>query len=100
MRLISHLGISGEWPPQIQETDGARALLAHCRDVVVEAAVTSSLDTPPRHRIVISTVFEGKNYTRSLFVQDKVFASSFCALLNKQKGKTIEEIGNIEKDPE
>jgi hypothetical protein len=86
--------MSGQWPPPIQESDGSLTSLGHCRDVVA-GAVERSLGASRKHQIVISTAFGGKNYTRSLSVDDRVFASSLCAFLNSQKGETIEEIGNI-----
>jgi hypothetical protein len=67
--------------------------LEHCLDTLVIAFEPSSLE-PGRIRIV--TTFDERLFFRELNGQEEIFARIFCSFLNKNRGKTIREIGEME----
>jgi hypothetical protein len=93
MRLLDYPGLFGKWPPPAHHEAGKPAQLDHCIDVVVFAACPPIGRTNP---IRILTVFKGVTYIREIVGKDEEFAQLFCEFLNKQQGKTIREIGEMD----
>jgi len=67
--------------------------MEHCLDVSVFATCPPIKGTNP---IRILTAFERLVYIREIVGKEETFARVFCEFLNKQQGKTICEIGEID----
>jgi hypothetical protein len=95
MRLLDYLGLFGQWPPQAHDSAGRPVHLEHCLDTLV-LAFTQPAREPCRVGIRILTTFRGDLCMREIADRDEVFAGLFCRFLNKQRGKTIREIGEMD----
>lgn len=95
MRLLDYPGLLGKWPPPAQTAAGAPASLDHCQDSLAWAFYEVP-EHPGFTRVRILTFFQGSLFVRELFVSDDIFARVFCEFLNRQKGRTIREIGEMD----
>ena len=95
MRLLDYPGLFGKWPPPAQTPAGASASLDHCQDTLAWA-FHEVPNQPGFTRVRILTFFQGTLYMRELFVGDEIFARVFCEFLNRQKGKTLRDIGEMD----
>ena len=95
MRLLDYPGLLGKWPAPARSPADAAPTLDHCEDSIAWAFFE-----PPKQpgftRVCILTFFKGTLYVRELIVSDDIFARVFCEFLNRQKGKTIRDIGEMD----
>jgi len=95
MRLVDYLGLFRNWPPTAHDAAGVPVHSEHCLDTLVLAF--TQLKAQPRHiRIRILTEFQGVLSMREIVDSEEIFAQVFCNFLNKHRGKTIGEIGELD----
>jgi hypothetical protein len=95
MRLLDYPGLFHLWPPMAHDPAGAPVLLEHCLDTLVVAITQTALDSR-LVRIRILTEFHHVLSMREIVDSEEIFAMVFCGFLNKQRGKTIREIGEMD----
>jgi hypothetical protein len=96
MKLIDYPGLRGEWPPPGHSVSSPLRLApAHCQDVLLQA-IRSGESSPATGGLTILTVFNDEQFVRRLPSKDEIFNSVFYEFLNKQRGKTILEIGEMD----
>jgi hypothetical protein len=96
MKLKDYHGLLGEWPPPGHSlSDPSRLAPTHCLDILLQAARFWRPESN-NFGINILTVYEDEKYTRRLPGKEAIFNSVFCEFLNKQRGKTILEISEID----
>jgi hypothetical protein len=85
-----------EWPPPGHSLSGPfRPAPTHCLDSFLLALQFPRIDSK-QWGISILTVFKNERYVRRLSAKEEIFNKVFCEFLNKQRGKTILEIGNMD----
>jgi hypothetical protein len=95
MRLLDYLGLFRKWPPAAHDPAGNPVLLEHCLDTLVLAFTQPAIE-PRRIRICILTEFQGVLSMREVVDAEDIFALVFCGFLNKHRGQTIAEIGEMD----
>ena len=95
MRLLDYLGLFGKWPPAAHGPAGESVPLEHCLDTLVLAFTQPAVE-PRRFRIRILTEFVGILSMREIVDAEEIFALVFCGFMNKHRGKTIAEIGEMD----
>jgi hypothetical protein len=95
MRLLDYLGLFRKWPPTAHDPADVPVDLEHCLDSLV-FATTQPTGELMRVRICILTEFQHVLSMREIVDAEEFFARSFCEFLNKQRGKTIREIGEMD----
>ncbi len=89
MRLRHHPKLRNRWPPAT-----GRALLPRAKLQTGEADILEEVHCQARRHIVMQTRYEGLHYSRDLFLTDSKFAMKLFSYLQRQVGRTIEEIGD------
>jgi hypothetical protein len=95
MRILDYPGLYRMWPPAAHDPAGESVPLEHCLDTLVLAFAQSAAE-PRRFRIRILTEFRGILSMREILDAEEFFALVFCGFLNKHRGKTIAEIGEMD----
>jgi hypothetical protein len=95
MRLLDYLGLFRKWPPAAYDPAGMTVHLEHCLDTLVIAFTQPALE-PRLVRIRILTEYQSVLSIREIADAEEVFAFVFCGFLNKHRGKTISEIGEMD----
>jgi hypothetical protein len=96
MRLAEYPGLLHEWPPPGHSlASPLRVAPAHCLDSLLLALQFPRIDSK-QWGISILTVFKHERYIRRLPAREEIFNIVFCEFLNKQRGKTILEIGDMD----
>jgi hypothetical protein len=95
MRLLDYLGLFRKWPPAAHDPAGMPVDLEHCLDTLVLAFTQPALK-PRLIRIRILTEYQSVLSMREIADAEEVFALVFCGFLNKHRGKTIGEIGEMD----
>jgi hypothetical protein len=96
MRLAEYPGLLHEWPPPGHSlASPLRVAPAHCLDSLLLALQFPRIDSR-QWGISILTVFRHERYIRRLPPREEIFNTVFCEFLNKQRGKTILEIGDMD----
>jgi hypothetical protein len=95
MRLIDYPALLGKWPPPAHDPAGKLVQMEDCLDTLVIAFSQPSSGSG-LIRIRILTIFQGVLAMREIPDQEEIFAQVFCGFLNKNRDKTIREIGHIE----
>ena len=95
MRLLDYPGLFRRWPPEAHDPADVPVQLEHCLDTLVLAFPKISIE-PRTVRIQILTEFHGVLSMREILNAEETFARVFCHFLNKHRGKTIREIGEMD----
>lgn len=95
MRLLDYPGLFRQWPPEAHDPAEVPVHLEHCLDTLVLALAKISVE-PRTVRIRILTEFHGILSMREIFNVEETFARVFCDFLNRHRGKTIREIGEMD----
>jgi hypothetical protein len=96
MKLVDYPGLRGEWPPPGHSVSSPlRPAPAHCQDILLQAIRFWRIESG-NWGLTILTEFKGEKFVRRLPGKDEIFNSVCYAFLNKQRGKTILEIGEMD----
>lgn len=96
MKLTEYPGLLGQWPPHgCSVSNPLLVSPIHCLDTLIQAIRFWRVETS-NWGITILTVFKAEKYVRRLPGRDEIFATVFCEFLNKQRGKTILDIGELD----
>jgi hypothetical protein len=95
MRLLDYLGLFRNWPPTAHDAAGVPIHREHCLDTVV-LAFTQLKFQPRQIRIRVLTEFQGILSMREIVDSEEIFAQVCCNFVNKHRGKTIGEIGELD----
>jgi len=96
MRLAEYPGLLHEWPPSGHcLSSPLRPVPTHCLDSLLLALQFPRINSK-QWGISILTVFKHERYIRRMAAREEIFNTVFCEFLNKQRGKTILEIGNMD----
>jgi hypothetical protein len=96
MKLAAYPGFLGQWPPPARNAAAEPVALDHGLDTLISAF---RIVTRPRERIFridILTTFQGVLYMRAIVDVEDIFSGILCTFLNKQRGKTIRDIGEMD----
>jgi hypothetical protein len=93
MKLIDYPGLFGKWPPPAHDPAGNPVQLDHCHDALILAFHSQS---PAPKPVQILTSYQGVLAMREITVDDEIFARVLCEFLNKQRKKSIGEIGELD----
>jgi hypothetical protein len=91
--LLSYKGVSS-WPPTWLWGGGDRYVHAIGEVGVLKDVMPSSVE--PYEKCFLIMEHEGRKYIGTLLVGDPVFSRKVYELLIEQRGKAIQEIGEIE----
>jgi hypothetical protein len=95
MRLLDYPGLFRNWPPTAHDAAGVPIYREHCLDTGV-LAFTQLKFQPRQIRIRILTELQGILSMREIADSGEIFAQFFCNFLNKHRGKTIGELGELD----
>lgn len=95
MRLLDYPGLFHRWPPTAHDPAGVPVHLEHCLDTLVIAFTETAIDSR-LVRIRILTEFHCVLSMREIVDSEEIFAMVFCGFLNKHRGKTILEFGEMD----
>jgi hypothetical protein len=96
MKLIDYPGLRGEWPPPGHSISSPlRVAPTNCHDVLLQAVRVWRIESN-NWGLTILTEFKGDKFVRRLPGNDEIFNSVCYEFLNKQRGKSILEIGEMD----
>ena len=96
MKLIDYPGLRGEWPPPGHSVlSPIRLAPTPCQDVLLQAIRFWRIETK-NWGLTILTELKGERFIRRLPGKNRIFNRVFYEFLNKQRGKTILEIGEMD----
>jgi len=91
--LLSYKGVSS-WPPTWLWGGGGRYVYAMGEVGVLKDAMLSSIE--PFEKCFLIMEHEGRKYVGTLMLGDSSFCREIHPLLIEHRGKTIQEIGEID----
>jgi hypothetical protein len=97
MKLLDYAGLPGKWPPPGHSLRvPARPAPEGCFDTLLVALHFRGVASPEWDVIILTELYE-ELFTRRISVGNNIFlARVFAEFLGKQRGKTIQEIGNMD----
>src|ERR1700683_18526 len=95
MRLMDYLGLYRKWPPGAHDPTGAIVDLDHCLDILIFASIRPT-GQHTRVHVHLLTEYQHVLSMREILDADEIFARVLCGFLNKHRGVTIREIGEID----
>ena len=97
MKLTDYAGLPGKWPPPGRSLEvPLRSAPLGCIDVLL---VANRFRAPLSKgwNISILTILGGERYVRRITLDaDVIFATVFAEFLCRQRGKTIQQIGQMD----